>query len=200
MEDFWDKPVLRQLLLAGSVWYLIGATFWSMPSGFPMKATIDNFYDKELRWLGLWQGWGMFAPVPRDEDIYITANVEFADGTTITESLSNMAEMPYGQRYARERWRKFMNDNMRLDSNNAMWNDSAAWVARRSAGRAGKEVHQVDLYRHWRKSLIAGEAGNVLEDNRPFNKFLFHSFKPSAVNTAPGSTPLVPLSTPEGQK
>ncbi|MEY4631898.1 MAG: hypothetical protein RIQ81_2018 [Pseudomonadota bacterium] len=196
VEDIWDKPVLRQVLFAGAIWYLIGAVSWSMPAGFPLKDRIDRFYNREFRRLGLWQGWDMFAPNPRDEDIYVSAKIDFADGTSVTEDLSNMAEMPYGERYAKERWRKFMNDNMRLDSNKAMWNDSAVWIARRASRREGKEATKVELYRHWRKCLTPGEKGDVLKDDRPFNKFLFHSFAMATKPVEPVAKPLVPLNAP----
>lgn len=192
MKDVWNNPIVRKALAVGALLYMVGATSWSMPAGFPLKSAIDPLFSPVFRRLGLWQGWDMFAPNPRDEDIYVSANIEYVDGSSITDVLSRMSDMPYGERYAKERWRKFMNDNMRLDSNKEMWNDTASWIARRAASRNGMAVRKVELYRHWRKCALPGEKINVLNDTRPFNQFKFHTYETQA---SPAATPrpMLPL-------
>lgn len=117
----------------------------------------------------------MFAPIPRNEDIYVTSNISYDDGTTETWTLSRMSDLGYLRRYQRERWRKFFNDNLRTDSNKQMWEPAAQWIARTKERETGKRVTQVQLVRHWRQSLRPGESGNVFADKRPFNHFVFHS-------------------------
>jgi hypothetical protein len=160
-----------------AVVYMIGATSWSMPDGFPLKRVIDQRYRPAFQWLGLWQGWDMFAPQPRDEDIYVSAEIYFADGTKETRALTRMIEMPYLERYSKERWRKFFNDNLRLDANKSMWEPGAAWIAREAAASSGREVDRVELVRSWRKSLLPRDAGDVMNDQRPYNRFVFHNWK-----------------------
>jgi hypothetical protein len=172
-KDFWDRPYLERLLIVAAIFYIVGATSWSMP-GFPGKRTIDRMFSPLFQRLGLWQGWDMFSPNPRGEDTFLSADLEFHDGTRTTEFLSRMSEMPYGARYAKERWRKFMNDGVRLDKNKVIWNDCATWVARQAEVREGKPVRKIQLNRHWRKCLLPGEPGDVFHDERPFNKFKFY--------------------------
>ena len=194
MRDFWDTPGPRRFLVIGALLYMIGATSWSMPAGFPLKTAIDPLFAPVFRRLGLWQGWDMFAPTPRDEDIFLTAEIEFIDGTNTVDVLSRMSEMSYGERYIKERWRKFMNDNLRLDSNKAMWNEAGAWIARRASVRDGKPVRKVDLYRHWRACARPEENVNVLDDRRPFNKFKFYSFGAVPQNAGSSNDPAPPPS------
>ena len=172
-NDFWDRSYPERLLIVAAVFYIVGATSWSLP-GFPGKSTIDRMFSPLFQRLGLWQGWDMFSPKPRGEDTFLSADLEFNDGTRAIEYLSRMSEMPYGARYVKERWRKFMNDGVRLDKNKVIWNDCANWVARQAEVREGKPVRKIQLNRHWRKCLLPGEPGDVVHDERPFNKFMFY--------------------------
>ena len=168
--------MFRSALAILAMTYMIGATSWSMPDGFPLKNVIDARFRPFFQWSGLWQGWDMFAPQPRDEDIFVSAEIWYADGTSETRKLTRMIEMPYLERYRKERWRKFFNDNLRLDSSKVMWEPCAAWIARDAATNTGRVVARVELARHWRKSLLPHEPGNVMNDQRPYNRFVFHTF------------------------
>ena len=157
--------------------YMLGATMWSMPTGFPLKKSCDAFFEPFFQWSGLWQGWDMFAPIPRDEDIFVSSEIYFKDGTRKTWVMTRMSEFPYLTRYQKERWRKFFNDNLRLDERKGMWDASATWVARDAFAKSGQIVAQVELVRHWRKSLLPNQPGNVLDDKRPYMRFVFHKWK-----------------------
>ena len=119
----------------------------------------------------------MFAPNPRDEDVFISTEIYFADGTQKTSIVTKMNNFSYLERYQKERWRKFFNDNLRLDSNKAMWNAASAWFARKASAETGLTVTRIELVRHWRKSLRPNESGNVLDDRRPYARFVFHDWK-----------------------
>lgn len=178
-----SQPSWRRALATLAIVYMIAATSWSMPAGFPLKPAIDDRFRKIFQITGLWQGWDMFAPTPRNEDIYVSSEILYADGSTETWNISRMVEMTYWQRYKKERWRKFFNDNLRTDSNKAMWEPAARWIARAKKQETGKEVIQVRLTRHWRASLRPGEPGDLLDDHRPYNQFLFHEWKASSGET-----------------
>jgi len=119
----------------------------------------------------------MFAPNPRDEDVFVSTEIYFADGTQTTSIVTKMSNFSYLERYQKERWRKFFNDNLRLDSNKAMWNATSAWFARKASAETGLTVTRVELVRHWRKSLLPPDRGNVLDDRRPYARFVFHDWK-----------------------
>lgn len=179
MENNLNRPIIRHSLGIAAAVYMLGALCWSMPEGFPLKPAVESLYRPFFQWAGLWQGWDMFAPNPRDEDVFVSTEIYFADGTKKTSVITRMTEFSYLERYQKERWRKFFNDNLRLDTNKAMWNPAAAWFARKASVEAGLAVTRVELVRHWRKSLLPREGGNVLDDRRPYNRFVFHDWTAS---------------------
>lgn len=140
-----------------AVLYMTAAVFWTLPQGFPGKARVDALISPVFLKFGLWQGWDMFSPNPRSEDIYLSAKVFFGDGTHRVYHLSKMTDHSLLRRYQRERWRKFFNDNFRLDSNQVLWPDGALWVARRSFHQTGEVPIRVELWRHWRPCVLPGE-------------------------------------------
>lgn len=166
-----DSLTLGQTCLAGlAVLYMVTATFWSLPEGFPAKKTVDALVSPLFLRLGLWQGWDMFSPNPRSEDIYISAKAFFSDGTEQVYALSRMTDYSLARRYQRERWRKFFNDNFRLDSHRVLWPDGAVWVARRIFHKTGKMPSRVELWRHWRNCVRPGEPKPAEE-----SKFRFYT-------------------------
>jgi hypothetical protein len=177
MENNLNRPIVRQSLGIAAAVYMLGALCWSMPEGFPFKPSVESLYRPFFQWAGLWQGWDMFAPNPRDEDVFVSTEIYFADGTQKTSIVTKMSNFSYLERYQKERWRKFFNDNLRLDSNKAMWNAAAEWFAREASLENGHPVARVELVRHWRKSLLPKDRGNVLDDRRPYARFVFHDWK-----------------------
>ena len=148
----------RSLQTGLALVYFVGALFWSMPDDFPLKGRVDAVFDPAFQWSGLWQGWAMFAPDPREEDIYVTARVEHSNGEVIEINLSRMSEMGLFERYQRERWRKYFNDNLRLDANSFMWPPFAAYLARTYPAPTGFLVSRIELTRHWRVGVKPGES------------------------------------------
>lgn len=136
-----------------AILYMVTATFWSLPQGFPGKKNVDALSSPWFLRIGLWQGWDMFSPNPRSEDIYLSAKVLFPDGTEQVYTLSRMTDHPLPQRYQRERWRKFFNDNFRLDAHRVLWPEGAEWVARRVIQKTGRIPCRVELWRHWRNCV-----------------------------------------------
>lgn len=167
---------IRQILPAMAVLaYMIGATSWSMPRGFPLKPTIDQIFAGTFRKLGLTQRWDLFAPEPRSIDVHVTAEVTFADGRTTTVNLSKMDEYGFLERFQRNRWRKFFNDHVRLDRNGAMWEPVARNIARNFENHGKSRPNSIVLVRYWR--LVRKPDDRVESTPGYFNRANFYRWK-----------------------
>jgi hypothetical protein len=56
---------------------------------------------------GFWQYWDMFAPNPANTDLYCDAMVYFRDGSARRYEYPRIFTLSLGQKFLKERWRKF---------------------------------------------------------------------------------------------
>ena len=159
--------------------YTLAAFSWSMPNDlFPFKGPIDSFSRRPLLFLNLWQAWDMFAPNPRSDDIWTEALYTNRDGTLHHWNLSNMIELPYGERYQRERWRKYFNDHLRMDSEERLWRPFAEYAIRHLRDE-GQEPIAIDLVRSWRPAMFP-VSPDLRADVRvsPWSRYTFFHWVP----------------------
>ena len=157
------KADFKIFKVAMAMIYLIGAFWWSMPESFPLRPVVTAWVDRPFRFLGLWQGWNMFAPNPISEDIFLSVIGTFDNGERVEWEVTRMNTMDYFTRYRMERWRKFCNDNMRLDSNKHLWHESAVWFAADLSADFGKRVTKLEMIRHWQPAAIPDAQGTIPE-------------------------------------
>jgi hypothetical protein len=69
-----------------------------------LKDSPEKFY---LLTTGFWQYWDMFAPNPSNVDVYADAMVYYKDGTTRPYQYPRIFTLSFGQKFLKERWRKF---------------------------------------------------------------------------------------------
>lgn len=155
------KSLTNHFALGLATAYLVLALVTSLPEQFPLRPVAMKLSDPIFRFTGLWQGWAMFAPNPISEDIYVSSKATFTDGSQITWELSHMNQMSLTQRYQMERWRKWANDNLRLDANKPLWQDAARWVAGEMERSYGKRVESIELIRHWQGAVVPDSNGYV---------------------------------------
>jgi len=74
----------------------------------------------------------MFSPDPLKTNAYVEAAVEFRSGATGTWSFPRMERLGLGERYCKERYRKFENDWLWRDMHSQLWPDAARYIARES--------------------------------------------------------------------
>ena len=72
----------------------------------------------------------MFAPNPMRENTYIDAEITYQDGRKHIWTFPQMQELGYGERYAKERYRKFANERLWVKENSMIWPDAARFIAR----------------------------------------------------------------------
>lgn len=167
MHRYLWRYVLHLLIGA----YIIGALMWSLPAELPLKTRTDAFVSPIFQRLGLWQNWQMFAPTPRNEDIYVDAMVQLADGRVLEVNLSRMSEMSLFDRYRKERWRKLLNDYIRSDEYHRYWPMTATWLARAISEQEQSAVTHLELWRHWRAARPGLLARTPVEEGWQQQKF-----------------------------
>jgi hypothetical protein len=98
--------------------------------------------------LGFWQYWDMFAPNPAQEDIWLDAVVEFADGTQSTVLYPRMYDMGLPEKFVSERYRKYRE---RLSSENYAWKwpHTAHWFAAQAWKDPANPPVRVTMRRHF---------------------------------------------------
>jgi hypothetical protein len=85
---------------------------------------------------GLSQNWGMFSPNPPVANVRVEAEVVYRDGQRRVWKFPLPQDLSYTQRYFRERFRKWANDNVRFDDKSALWPDTARYIARLNNDRS----------------------------------------------------------------
>ena len=98
--------------------------------------------------IGLRQDWSMFAPNPLRQNTYIDAEITYRDGRKHIWTFPQMQELGYAERYAKQRYRKFANENLWVKERSALWPDAARYIARLN-GDASNPPRIVKLVHYW---------------------------------------------------
>ncbi len=130
--------------------YCMSAFSFSVPEEFfPPKPFFTAVGSRALVTVNLWQYWDMFAPNPRSDDVKIEVSYETKSGQRVEFYLTDMLSMPYGERWQKERWRKYFNDHLRVDQEKHLWLPYAKYAASQLQLQ-GVETKKICLIRHWR--------------------------------------------------
>lgn len=155
--------------------YIFAATVWVLPS----SKLRDKLYAKVaplMMYSGLWQNFAVFSPDPKFNNMYLSAVVTCADGSTHFFEYPRTDKMPVLDRVAKERFRKYGLDNLYWDGNSMLWADEARFVARQYADKAPVLV---SLQRHWQDipEPSAG-LGKPLPDPYDVHTYFVHEVVP----------------------
>ena len=125
-----ESPVfLRGAISAFILFHLIAITCWAAPTSFWLVAGIKGLVRPYMAWSGLFQSWDTFAPNPPTANTYVKAVVVTQDHRIHVWAFPRMEELSYGQRYFKERYRKF-SEVMLQPSSAAILPDIAKHIAR----------------------------------------------------------------------
>ena len=163
----------RVALSAFILFHLLAITAWSLHSDSPLVQNFTNAIRPYMLWTGLFQNWDMFAPDPSKLNCNMGAVVEYRDGTRSLWSFPKMESRGIVDKYFRERWRKYANDNLRLDPNAALWPDAARYVARQNYRPANPPV-AVSLIRYW--SEVPRPSANGSYQPAPWQWYSFYRY------------------------
>jgi hypothetical protein len=148
MTNFDPQKTKRIAISAFLVFHIVAITCWCAPLDSALLTRFRALIRPYMQWSGLLQGWNMFAPEPTKFNSYMEADVIFQDGQKRTWAFPRMEKLGYWKRYRKERYRKFANENLRMDANSALWPDAALRIARLNRNAANPPV-MVILVRCW---------------------------------------------------
>ena len=138
----------RTAISAFLAFHLFAIVVWSMPLDSPLTQALRGHIRAYVVWIGLFQKWDMFAPDPSKLNNYVSAVITHADGQVSVWNFPRMQDLGFVDKYFKERYRKFANDNLRLDMFAPLWPDAARYVAR-MGNRSASPPLIVELVRHW---------------------------------------------------
>ena len=128
MNSAWHK--VRTFVLSAFIcWHLFCLFVWVSPP-FPQQEQLATLVRPYFMFFGLWQTWKVFAPDPKDWNVYMSAIIVLQDGTTKTWEFPRMDKLSLWERMKQERFRKWANDSVNDEKNAVIWNDTAIYIAR----------------------------------------------------------------------
>lgn len=170
------SPAVRLGISAFIAFNLFAIVSWCVPLDSPLIARCRELTRPYLIWTGLFQKWDMFAPDPSRMNNYAGAVIEYRDGQSSQWTFPRMEDLGYIDKYFMERYRKFTNDNLRLDADAPIWPDAARYIARVN-NRPSNPPISVALVRYW--SIVPPPGAR--SDEPAWSQFTFFRY-----NVVPG--------------
>lgn len=120
----------------------------------PLNSRIfKSFYkpiDEYLSFFTLFQSWNMYSPNPLRTNAFLTAEVEFDDGTVDVYEFPRADRMDISEKYTHGERLRVMMESIRVDKNKFLWKDAAKFALRKlKKDNFYKIPLKVHLYRHW---------------------------------------------------
>lgn len=157
---------------------LLGMIRIHLPLDAKYFSSIYRQVDKYLSFFSIYQDWMMFAKDPSRVSIYMTADIEFDDGTKDTYTFPNPMEMSLSQKYVSgERFRKIISEAIRRDDHRFMWEDVAKFALRKVKDKHYSKIPmKVHLVRHWYETPdVQSRFIPHKSKSQNFNKFTFYT-------------------------
>jgi hypothetical protein len=146
---------------------------WALPLNTGLIPKAREVIAPYMLWSGLFQAWDMFAPDPAKVNGWIEGVVTLRDGKTAVWRCPRMHQLGLMERYAKERYRKFGNERLRLDAHSALWPDAARYIARLFNDPANPPV-SVQLVRHW--TMVPPPSADGREQPQPVNTYAYFTY------------------------
>ena len=101
---WWARRTLNLFI----IWHLFALAIWLLPDNSAIVQNCVGLVRPYVVGTGFAQSWSMFSPWPDKLDVYLEAQITYADGEKRSWEFPRMAHMGYAQRYREERWRKMV--------------------------------------------------------------------------------------------
>jgi hypothetical protein len=154
------------------LFHIFAITCWCIPLDSPLIVNFRSLVRPYMLWSGLFQGWDMFAPSPRNINSYIEAVVIFNDGRTQTWKFPRLEQLSFVQRQFKERYRKF-GENVQNDANSILWPDVARRIARLHNNPSDPPTI-VLLVRYWSEIKPPSASGTYYAE--PWHAHIFFEY------------------------
>ncbi len=143
---WWGRVAISLLIL----WHAFALFVWLMPGNTPIVQACLGTVRPYLVTTSLVQSWQMFSPNPDNTDVFLSANITYADGSVRPYTFPRMATMDYAKRYREERWRKFTEVSTH-SVQPGLWAAAARYAARVNDTNPNNRPVSVELIRHSRQ-------------------------------------------------
>ena len=152
---------VREPVISAFIVFNVAAIALVLSPPFPMRKELLDPVLPYLYATGLFQGSGVFVPHPHVYNLFLTAEVTFADGSTVIWHCPRMEELNLIERFQKERYRKWSRQNMDTPKPLSWWPETAAYIARITS-KGGKRPVQVALIRHRTETPAPGSSKEPL--------------------------------------
>lgn len=147
------------------------------PGISPALETVEQILDPILDATGLWQdSWQLFAPSPKSLNAYVSARIEFDDGSNYEWRSPSWRQLSLVDKFKLVRHTKFY-ENLRLDSYSEVWPAFAEYRVRQLPEPLRKKgVVRVELTRHWTPITRPTSRWHSLSgDSTPEQQYVFYT-------------------------
>jgi len=139
--------IKKIVVSAYACFHLMAIVWWNMPPSY-LTGKIQQFVSPYMRFLGIWQGWHMFAPTPLRVNLYHKARVIYRDGTFSDYDFPRVSQMHYLKRYVKYHYHK-IGENINQEVMYPYIPDVARYLAKRYMLNLSNPPVRVDFYRYW---------------------------------------------------
>ena len=146
LEKRWWK---RRLVNAFIAWQMFAVFIWLVPGQSAIVQGLVGLVRPYMIVTAFAQSWSMFSPNPDKTDVYLTAQITYANGQVKSWEFPRMIHMNYAKRYEEERWRK-MTEVVTHGSNHQLWAVLARYAARVNDPDPHNPPVSVELMQHAR--------------------------------------------------
>jgi len=121
------------------LFHLVAITCVALPWNLPITGSIKELVRPYMRWTFLYQTWDMFGPDPQKVNSYVKSVIITQDRHMQVWSFPRMEELSLGERFQKERYRKFA-DVLPQPQMALLWPD----ISRRIAGQFDSQAGALD--------------------------------------------------------
>lgn len=142
---WWGRKLVNLFI----VWHLFALAIWLLPSSGAIVQDCLGVVRPYMTTTGFAQSWNMFSPRPDNLDVYLEAEITYANGEKRPWPFPRMVHMGYTRRYQEERWRKTV-EVATHNGSPALWTALARYAARQAPGDSQNPPVSVKLIQHSR--------------------------------------------------
>jgi hypothetical protein len=164
----------RDVISLFILFHLVAFAAWTVPVNAPLLDKFKNLIRPYMLWSGLFQAWNMFAPDPLRVNSYLEAEITLTNGEVLVWREPRMEKLNPVAQYFKERYRKYMNEHLRLGAETQLLPDAARHLARMYNTDQANPPVRVRLIRFWSDVLPPGPRGEY--NSSPWTHYSFFTY------------------------
>jgi hypothetical protein len=166
-----DWQNIRKPVISAFIIFHCGLNLMYMFDYHPYQNSIVHMFWGYYHYLGLDQDFGVFAPIPRNQNPHLIALITYKDGSTKLWESPRIEWMDQLTRMQKERYRKFFDDNLAWPTYKLLWPDLTSYIARSNYDDPDNPPEKVTLFRY-SSPVLPPEVGLHIKNGAHFNREL----------------------------